>query len=218
MGLDQKINKLIKLISDSVPPDRSLLVPISGGSDSAFCFWLCNKALPNRVLGIYVGDNLRSEAWFKSVGDIKIIKYPESDIDPELMRWANFLSLSLKEGCILVGTRNKTEDVLGTYSMASRVAWFFPIVGLWKSEILELCKYAGVPDEIVQSSSQADPMCGRPQELAEIPVELIDTFLKNKEGEGSIEDAKKLTAQEIEYLEQVYKLNTFKKKLPIRIL
>ena len=213
----KKVSGIIQWIRKSVPSGNGLLVPVSGGSDSTLAFWLCSQALLKRTVGVYAGNNPRAKSWFKSIGEIRSLKIPKSSQNPEIMRWAYCLELSLKEKRILVGTRNKTEDVLGTYSLASRVAWFFPIVGLWKTEVLELCRYVGVPEEIIASSSRPDPMCGRPKELAEIPVAAIDIFTKVMAGAMPKRALKALTDLQVQYLGRLYGENNFKQKLPVRL-
>ena len=226
MSPEQKIDKLIHWIRKTTPKEHGLLVPISGGSDSALMFWLCNKALPKKTLGVFArsaaasdgraGKHIRAEEWFASVGKIKKIKPPEASENIEVMRWAKFLEMNLKEKRVLVGTRNRTEDSLGTYSLASRAAAFFPIVGLWKSEVVELCEYIGVPEEVILSSRRADPVCGRPQKLADIPIALLDAFLQVKTGELKKTALRPLTRTQLSYLERLYAQNEFKKTLPVK--
>ena len=124
------------------------------------------------------------------------------------MRWAKFLAMSLHRQAWLVGSRNRTEDILGTYSLASRITTFLPLVGTWKSDVLAMCREVGVPKEIINSSLRADPDCGRPQELSEIPFEIIEKFLA---GDCSI-----LSEKESLYLSKILNYNSFKKRLPIR--
>lgn len=216
MAPKQKINILVAWIKKNTPKQHGLLVPISGGSDSALVFWLCNKALPKKTLGVFAGKHIRAEEWFASVGKIKKITPPRNNENVEVMRWAKFLELNLKEKRVLVGTRNRTEDSLGTYSLASRAAAFFPIVGLWKSEAIELCEYIGVPEEIILSSRRADPVCGRPQKLADIPIALLDVFLQTKTGRIKKFALSALSRVQLSYLERLYVQNAFKKTLPAK--
>ena len=213
---NKKISTLLDWIRKTTPKKHGLLVPISGGSDSALAFWLCNKALPKKTLGVFAGKHIRAEEWFASVGKVKKITSPKNNGNIEVMRWAKFMELNLKEKRVLVGTRNRTEDSLGTYSLASRVAAFLPIAGLWKSEVVRLCEYVGVPEEIILSSRRADPVCGRPQKLADIPIALLDAFLQAKIGERKKTALRSLTRAQISYLEKLYAQNAFKKTLPAK--
>jgi hypothetical protein len=79
-----------------------------------------------------------------------------------------------------------------------------------------LCKQVEVPAEILRSSRRADPACGRPPELAEIPFHLVDWFLQVEQGERPVEDLALLDEGRLRYLEGIYRYNQFKMKLPLR--
>lgn len=214
--MSEPIKKLISWIRDSAASAHTLLVPVSGGSDSAFCFWLCSNAFPEKTIGVHAGRSLRRRDWFESCGNIEYIDIPGEYSEREEMRWARFLALSIHHRAWLVGSRNRTEDQLGTYSLSSRVAAFFPLIGLWKSKVMELCKEIDVPKEITVSSMRADPDCGRPEKLAEIPFPTIELFLKVRVGELPKESFISLTEEQRIYLDTIYTGNLFKKNLPIR--
>lgn len=216
---DPRLTRLIDWIrtSTDVAAGRGALVPVSGGSDSALCFWLCARALPpGRAVGAYCGTNLRCREWFEGVGPVRYLPAPPPGRHIEAHRWALFLSESLDARGWLVGTRNRTEDVLGTYSLASRIATFLPLAGLWKSEVMELAAVAGVPGEILESSSRADPACGRPQELADISFATLDAFLQVKVGERPAADLAGGDPGVLAYLDALYQRNRFKAALPAR--
>src|SRR3989338_9916863 len=134
---------LINSISAASFEARELVVPVSGGSDSALNFWLCCQAFARRVgggkvVGVHAGTNLRARNWFELVGPIQYVATPGEYAEREEMRWARFLSMSLERHAWLVGSRNRTEDMLGTYSLASRVATYLPLVNVWKTEVIDL--------------------------------------------------------------------------------
>jgi NH3-dependent NAD+ synthetase len=214
--MDPRIQSLIDWVKTSASPAGGLLVPVSGGSDSALCFWICRQAYPDKAIAVFFGDNLRSREWFASVGEVRMLPEPAAEDNREVQRWARSLAVALTEKRWLVGTRNRTEDALGTYSLASRLATYLPLAGTWKSDVMELCKIIGVPDEITSSSRKADPDCGRPAELAEIPLELIDTFLKVKVGTVAAEAISALSEEQVRYLDGLHKANQFKQHLPTK--
>lgn len=74
------------------------------------------------------------------------------------------LSVSLAENRVLVGSRNKTEHALGTFSNASRVASLFRWLVFGKVTSWSYALYVGIPDSIIASSKRADPECGRPNQ------------------------------------------------------
>jgi NH3-dependent NAD+ synthetase len=106
--------------------------------------------------------------------------------------------------------------VLGTYSLASRVATYLPLVNFWKTEVMELAESIGIPTEILSSSRHADPSCGRPVEMAAIPFDIVDRFLRVRVGERPNADLDDLPPAMLKYLESVYSRNRFKTNLPLR--
>jgi NH3-dependent NAD+ synthetase len=215
--MKHKIATLLHWIRERAEPAHGLLIPISGGSDSALCFWLCNQVCPERTLGVYFGDSLRCRDWFEDQGRFEVLSPPAgtSARQRELQRWAVLLDKGLMEERWLAGSRNRTEDAFGTYSLASRLATFLPLAGLWKTEVIELCAFAGVPCAVTDSSRKADPDCGRPKELADVPLEAIDLFLMVRVGELPPEALSALTVEQVQYLDRIYHYNQFKKALPI---
>lgn len=215
-----KQNKILELqewIHDHTPESLNVLIPLSGGSDSALSFWLYNKVVPEKTLGIYVGTTLRQAPWFNQVGTIHIEpNLLDAFHDMEITRWGYFLKRSITDKRILVSNRNKTEHTLGSFSHASRVATHLPIVNLWKSEILELCDFIGVPKEIIDSSRQADPSCGRTEEYASVPIETIDRFLQLKEfGVSDTVIIDEVGEVVFSFLKAEYTKNHYKRSLPV---
>lgn len=201
---------------------RGVLVPVSGGSDSALLFHICARALPKgRAVAAYVGrpETLRCREWFDAIDKVHFLPEPPglaSAAEPEVLRWGAMLSYSMKVRGWLAGSRTRTEEVFGTYSLASRLATYLPLAGLWKSEVMALCDAAGVPKEIIASSRRADPKCGRPRKMAAIPFERVDRFLQVKVGERPADDLAGVDPEQLAYLESVYRRNQFKRYLPMR--
>jgi len=138
----------------------------------------------------------------------------EAGADAEVLRWARVQSICVSEQRWLVGSRNRTEDLLGTYSFASCVATYLPLVNMLKSDVMALCLLAGVPEEVLTSSRQADPSCGRPEEMAEIALEQVDQYLRHMLGYPDALCG--LSEGTIIYLNSVYERNHFKRLLPKR--
>ncbi len=216
MSMDDRIARLLDWIRSVAGSARGLLIPVSGGSDSALCFWMCSQVFPDKTVAVHAGDRLRAREWFERTGAIEYVSTPGEYDEREEMRWARFLAMSLARGFWLVGSRNRTEDELGTYSLASRVTSFMPIVGVWKSDVLAMSREIGVPDDVIASSLRADPDCGRPLELAEIPYGTIEAFLKIRIGETPSVALDDIPSSQVHYLDTVYRNNAFKKYLPIR--
>lgn len=81
----------------------------------------------------------------------------------------------------VVGTRNATEQTLGSYSNVSSAVSLQPLRGLWKSEVLELCTYLDVPQVAMDKSREEDCGCGR-YELASENIEDVDAILMVRGG------------------------------------
>ncbi len=209
------LDALVRWIRETAAPAAALLVPVSGGSDSALCFWLCAKAFPEKTVAVHAGGGLRARDWFERTGSVEFTETPGGHDEREEMRWARFMATALARRAWLVGSRNRTEDALGTYSLSSRVATYLPLVGVWKSDVQRLCAEAGVPREIIASSRRADPDCGRPAELAEIPFEGIEAFLRAR-GLGGPATPAGLQPAQVAYLDAILARNAFKGSLPIR--
>ncbi|MDZ4833767.1 MAG: hypothetical protein SGJ27_08300 [Candidatus Melainabacteria bacterium] len=213
--MDSRLILLTDWIRTSAANANGLLVPVSGGSDSALVFHLLNLVYPEKTVGVFIGQELRARDWFCQTGTVRFLdQLPATTEHSEVERNARFQCLSLSDNRWLVGTRNRTENVFGTFSLASRVATYLPILGVWKTDVMELCKAVGVPDEVTASSRRADPNCGRPAQLAEIPLEGVDVFLKVRTGmlnESALSD---LTPAQIQYLDDAYAANRFRTLLP----
>lgn len=206
---------LMESMRNTAASAKRIIVPISGGSDSALIFNLLSEIYPHKTIGIHIGNNLREEQWFTSVGNLSIVNADLPTPDPqiaEIYRWATLLKHSLKCNGWLVSSRTRTENELGSYSLASRVATYLPLVKLWKSDIMLMCEAIGVPKSITDSSREADPDCGRPTEMAAIPLEIIDEYLKFSIGLVKNTSA---TDEQKTYLQSVVNYNKFKQKLPV---
>jgi NH3-dependent NAD+ synthetase len=215
MNQQKVIERLLAWLRATVPETSGILVPVSGGSDSALCFWLCTQVAPEKTRAVYLGTALRQKEWFEQTGRVQYSEFQAEGENPEVQRWAHFLTLSIQEERILVGSRNRTEHTLGTFSHASKVASLLPLAGLWKHQVMDLCEYVGVPREILSSSRRADPACGRPQRMADIPFEIVDTFLQSKVLNGS-PISKAASEDQVAYLEDVYAAHSYKKRLPFK--
>lgn len=210
------IDTLLGTLSAQIAPANGLAAPVSGGSDGALCLWLCMQVAPKKTRGIHYGNSLCEPEWFHQLGRIDYFHAPPHGIEAEAFRWALTANYCLREDCWPVGSRNRSEDILLTYSRPSIIATVLPIVGVWKSDVMRLCKYIGVPESILASSREPDPACGRPKELTDIGLERIDTFLKVRTGLLGSETLDGFSELEIKYLDSLLKLNEFKLALPHR--
>ena len=209
--MEEKLQRLIGWVRETAAPARGLLIPVSGGTDSALAFWLCAQAFPEKVMGVHVGADLPHAAWFRIFGRVE--RLPAVPGEDDIGRWARFLRLAIAGDRWLVGSRNRTEHELGQFSLASRLASYLPIAGVWKSDVLALCRKIGAPEAMIARSLEPDPDCGRPAELSAIPYASIEAFLKEKAG-GAPAGSARLDAARRAYLEKTYRGAGFKPSLP----
>lgn len=53
---------------------KTIIRPLSGGTDSAVAFWLLSVGLPKtKTIGVHAGTCLHEKAWFKDFGYIDYV-------------------------------------------------------------------------------------------------------------------------------------------------
>lgn len=115
------------------------------------------------------------------------------DFTDDYQRWASLMRSSLSgasrtemldaANCYwVVGTRNATEQALGTYSNISGAVSLQPLINLYKSDILKICAGLGVPQLAIDKSRQVDCDCGR-YDLAADHIDEVDMLIKLRAGE-----------------------------------
>jgi len=120
----------------------------------------------------------------------------------------------------VIGTRNRTEQTLGTYSNISRLASAQPLDALWKSEVLKICHYLGVPTIAMVRAREADCVCGRFTEHA-VNIEESDALLMVRKGELSpsyVQDNMPARLRETleHFIDDQLKRSGFKEEIPYR--
>lgn len=158
----------------------------------------------HRVLGVhYVGDKRKTPTWFerdvipwleKRCPAAEIITATPLGGNRDQQRWADLHLRALNEiedrerppqvhpydvedTYWVVGTINATEKALGRYSLLASAVSVQPLMTLYKSSIIEICRELGVPEIAIDKSRLPDCLCGR-DELAADNIELIDNILR----------------------------------------
>lgn len=125
--------------------------------------------------------------------EARVVTDDSIDYTDDHARWAALFRASLHgvlrteqlgegQGYWVVGTRNATEQALGTYSNLSGAASLQPLVHLWKSEVLQLCSTLNVPQLAIDKSRQVDCDCGR-YDLAADHIDEVDAILMVRAGQ-----------------------------------
>jgi len=144
-------------------------------------------------------------------------------------RWGNIFSraiddTNLNHGMLgnyrlVAGTRNKTEAVLGTYTLISKNTSLQPIEHLYKTEILAICDYLRVPDLAIQKSREVDCDCGRFDVQANY-LDQLDYYIMSQEGIIDPEFLKTLDPDILRDVRNFYieerENNKFREEVPYR--
>jgi len=163
---------------------------LSGGVDSATVAYLCAEALsPENVLAVMMpyGDlNPEGMAHARKVVEAtgarsltvditrQVDAYFEGFPDAGNLRRGNKMArermsilydLSAAERALVVGTSNKTELLLGYGTLFGDMACAVnPVGDLYKTQLRQLARHVGVPEEIVVKSPSADLWVGQTDE------------------------------------------------------
>lgn len=208
---------LVRSVERYVQSPTNLVIPVSGGTDSALTYLVCVEAIGrNRVRGLHIGSALLGGDWHNTKVDVTVEQnpYPEQvNIEPYV--WARIMTVCENNpGTWPVGTRNRQEHVLGTYSRPSTVATVLPIVNVWKTTVIDLCRYLAVPEFIIEGSCMVDERCGRCKQMVDIGYEKMDLFAQVMVGELPEVALNRLDKKELEYLRALYDSSQFKNEIP----
>lgn len=226
---EKLIDRLDNKVSMSMTPVTSFFVGLSG-TDSIVTYILLNEVNNRRltskkfdVFGVYYKRPRTNPSvvtrvlfpWlqeryplFSHVEEATQIVGP-MDTDDQY-RWADLHAQAAIGRGWVVSTTNATEKALGTYSIMSKSASIAPIMSLYKSEVIEICREYDVPEELVARSSVPDCACGRDEFAAE-NIRLIDDVLRYNL-------SREYTAAEIrnamDYVREKKRDNDFKNRTP----
>lgn len=224
-----------------------LIVGLSG-TDSLLTFMACAKAFaelgkPEKVLGLHFDHTPTGitsifnhfahvvAPWIAARAPGTRVEIDRSLPDnDDAKRWGHLFSRAVRDTTARqdlhgahyfpVGTRNATEDALGTYSQISKSVSMLPIVDLYKSEVLDICRWLGVPESAIAQSCQVDCACGRYDTPAHYMREL-DLLIMHKQGKLSKGGFNKLVTGEALkavrefYIEETLR-NDFRLRTPYR--
>ena len=183
---------LVAFIKDSVQKNgfRNAIVGVSGGLDSAVVLGLCRKALgaahTSALLMPYctsAGDSLRHG---KLVCRKFKVPFEVIDISPAVdsyfdrypaesklqvgnkcarERMSVLYDFSVRRKALVAGTSNKSELLVGySTQFGDSAAAFQPLGDLYKTQVIELARHLGLPEEIVEKKPSADLWPGQTDE------------------------------------------------------
>lgn len=133
------------------------------------------------------------------------------------MRMIILFDLAKQFKGLVVGTENKTENLLGYFTrFGDQASDIEPIEHLYKTQVLQLAKHLGVPDGLISQKPTAGLWEGQTDEgefgftYEEADKVLFDYFEQNK----SIEDLEKMGFANTKKILERHKKNLFKHKVP----
>lgn len=167
-----------------------LVVGLSGGIDSAVAAGLAARALgADKVLGVmmpYASSSAASLTDAAAVAAVLGMKSEKIEITPmadafletipegELVRRGNIMArcrmvvlydVSARDGSLVLGTGNRTEDLLGYTTMhGDNACALNPLGHLYKTEIRLMARHLGLPDSVLTKAPSADLWTGQADE------------------------------------------------------
>ena len=168
----------------------SLVVGLSGGIDSAVAAGLAVRALgADKVRGVmmpYATSSAASLTDAFAVAEVLGMLTEKLEITPmadaflaaipaaEKVRRGNVMArcrmvvlydISARDGSLVLGTGNRTEDLLGYTTMhGDNACALNPVGHLYKTEIRLLCRHLGLPESVLAKAPSADLWEGQADE------------------------------------------------------
>jgi len=223
---------------------KKAVLGLSGGLDSSVVTFLCSKALgADNVLALIMpyGESFKRDVShaekvverlgintqkinIKPMIDTYFSKYPTEDkiIKGNKMareRMSILFDFSSREKAMVIGTSNKTELLVGYGTLyGDMAAGIRPIGDLYKTQVRELGKHLGVPEEIIKKDPSAGFWPGQTDEkeiginyeqLDQILYLMVDLRKQKKEVKSMGFPQKTL-----DQVTEMIKNSEFKRKLP----
>lgn len=168
--------------------------------------------------------------WLKQQAPQAKLEIDHSEgFDNDHIRWGRLFSRAVaniaqnqslaNDHYFTLGTRNATEDYLGTYSQISKAVSMQPLIHIYKSEVLQICEALGVPQIALDKSREVDCDCGRFDTAAHY-LEEVDAYIMKRKGELSGEFIKAMPRETqtavMEYVLEEEERNRFRDITPYR--
>lgn len=159
------------------------------------------------------------DAFIANIGDKDISNVRKGNIMART-RMILLYDRSAKDGSLVIGTGNKTEILLGYSTLfGDSASALNPVGDLYKTQLIDLAKYLGVPEQIIEKKPSADLWQGQTDEKEfGFTYEKVDKYLIAKvDDRRSDEQLKKMGFDE-KFMKRVNTMiirNQFKRVPPI---
>ena len=224
-----------------------VILGLSGGLDSATVCGLCARALkPERVIAVNmpyratspesVADAQRAAAWagaeiltveITPQVDAYFARFPDADARRRgnkmaRERMAVLYDLSAAREALVVGASNKTEWLLGYFTLwGDMAAGIWPLATLYKTQVRQLAAHLGVPEAIRGKPPSAELWEGQTdEEELGIRYEQVDRLLYHlvDRGESRAHLVRHGFAGDlVERVAALVERTEFKRRLPLTI-
>ncbi len=223
---------------------RGVVVGLSGGVDSALAAALAARALgPERVHAFFLPfreTDPRSRQDARAVAAAFGLALAEIDITAQIdayfervepaadatrrgnkmarERMSILFDQSKKLGCLVLGTSNKTEILLGYSTLfGDNASSLNPLGDLYKQQVWGLARHLGVPEAVVTKAASADLFPGQTDE-ADLGVDYptADEVLFLLFDQGLLPDevvARGYAAEVVDRIVHLEKTNRFKRRM-----
>ena len=220
---------------------------LSGGIDSTTIACLCSKVFKKNALALVMPDSAVSPSSdtgdaLKIIGEIEI-DYKLIDINTIHKRYSNYLEpgeLALGnlrarirsniiyyyanlKNLLVLGTSDKSEYLIGYFTkFGDGSADMLPIVSLYKTQLRELAKIIGVPNNIIIKKSSPNLWKGHnAEDEIGVSYEEIDSVLyclvDKKLSVDEIIQKTEISRKSVEKIYQMYQKSKHKRILPERV-
>ncbi|MEA1912606.1 MAG: NAD(+) synthase [candidate division WOR-3 bacterium] len=169
------------------------------------------RLIPNRS-NPFIGGLLGTRyEWMREVQAYYRIK--------DRIRMVHLYYYGEKMNYLIIGTSNKTEDLIGFFvKYGDSAADIMPIANLYKIQVRRLSEYLGVPELITKKESSPDLLPGITDEVAlGLSYEKLDLILlglKSNIPDALIQKEIGCTKDAIEYVKRIVSLSSHMRNLP----
>ena len=222
---------------------KGVIVGLSGGIDSSCIAALCKKAFPNNTLGVIMpcisnSDDMKYakmvaekfniptkiidlegsfRVLFSSLENEPFMKESHGGISVANMkprlRMVTLYYFANKLNYLVVGTDNKTEELLGYFTKyGDGGVDILPIVNLYKKDVRELAGHLGIPQEIITKKPSAGLWEGQTDEdEIGMSYDEMDKILEKIEKN---EDLSNIDEEKLKKIKDMIRISEHKRNMP----